>query len=125
MFERRRLRVYVAGPMFSQGDPYENVQRGITVSRRMVSDGLAPFVPHTDAFMYFGNLDWQTALEWDLEWVATSEAVYRLRGDSKGADLEVGLAKKLKIPVFYESRGDYEVMLEFAKRRDLRSEHAS
>jgi hypothetical protein len=45
-----------------------------------------------------------THREWmriDLDWVAVADAVLRLPGPSKGADMECARAKELGIPVFY------------------------
>lgn len=108
-FERRRLRVYVAGPI-SKGDTLRNIHRGVEAGAKLFADGFAPYIPHFDAYMTFaaaaetpGEGDaWKALLEWDLEWVAASDAVYRLKGVSKGADLECEVAAGLGIPVFYE-----------------------
>lgn len=110
--ERRRLRVYVAGPI-SKGDTVENVWNGIRVGRQLLKLGFAPYVPHLDAYMTlnasanFGGTEeevsdqWRMLLEWDLEWVLASEAVLRLPGESKGADLECMRAEAHGIPVFH------------------------
>lgn len=119
-FQHRRLRVYVAGPI-SQGIVWENVVKGLTVGRQMLADGLAPMVPHLDAFMTLAPNDmvnWQAALEWDLEWLAQAEALYRLTGPSVGASLEVAHAVQLGIEVFEED--EYEDLLRFADNADLR-----
>lgn len=110
-FERRRLKVYVAGPI-SKGDVFENIMLGLRWGRTMLKDGLAPYIPHLDAYMTLnpgtppeeGNPDsvWNSLLEWDLEWVASSDVVFRIAGESSGADLEVAVAKSLGIPIFYE-----------------------
>jgi len=99
-FERRRARVYVAGPISS--DPMTGVHRATAASRTMFLDGLAPFVPHWDAHWFLGEGHWESYLEFDLEFVAVSDAVYRLYGESKGADKECAVASELGIPVFYE-----------------------
>jgi len=125
LFERRRLRVYVAGPI-SKGDVFDNIVRAIKWGRRLVHDGFAPYIPHFDGYMFAwddgtGNnteaISWNGYLEWDLEWVAASEAVFRLTGESKGADLEVAKATELGIPVFYEY--SYDELLEYAQIRGL------
>jgi hypothetical protein len=122
-FERRRLRVYVAGPI-TKGNHYDNVHRALMAGRRMVHDGLAPYVPHFDAFMFSGHdaegVGWNAFLEWDLEWVAASDAVYRLAGESKGADLECEVARSLDIPVFAEGTVmDYDALLRYARDAEL------
>ena len=124
-FERRRLRVYVAGPI-SNGDVFENVVGGVRWARRMLKDGLAPYCPHLDAYLTMdaAALDpdiRNPLLEWDMEWVAASEAVFRIQGASEGADLECAIAKSLGIPVFYEGQdgGDYGRLLAFASNEGL------
>jgi hypothetical protein len=128
--ERRRLRVYCAGPI-STGDVFDNVVRGIRFGRQMVEDGLAPYIPHLDAYALgtcypetnTHTMSWNSALEWDLEWVEASEAVFRLAGESKGADLEVQRAKDEGIPVFYEEpnhhQAGYTGLLRYARKHGL------
>lgn len=116
-FERRRLRVYVAGPITS--DPMRGVFRGIEAGRRLFQDGLAPFMPHADAFWFLGEGHWAAYMTYDLEFVAVCEAVYRLSGASKGADKEVAVAQELGKPVFYEDRDEYGRLMEYARNRRL------
>lgn len=107
--------MYVAGPI-SKGDVFENIHHAMVVGRDMVLDGLAPYVPHFDAYLFAWAtedvgantkvISWKKYLEWDLEWVLQSEAVYRLVGESKGADLEVSRAQAHGIPVFHEAVND-------------------
>lgn len=109
LFERRRLRVYVAGPI-SKGDTLRNIHRGVEWGAQLFKDGFAPYVPHFDAYMTFSAAaetpgesdDWKSLLEWDLEFVSVCDAVFRLQGYSKGADLECEVAESLDIPVFRE-----------------------
>jgi hypothetical protein len=122
----RRLRVYVAGPI-SKGDVFENVTNGIRWGKRMVKDGLAPYVPHFDAYMLAHTDDtvsWNAYLEWDLEWVAQAEAVFRLPGPSKGAALECARAVDMGIPIFFEDDPamGYRALLLMADARGLRGE---
>lgn len=111
---RGRPRVYVAGPI-TAGDRYTNIHNAIRVGQMMVRDGLAPFVPHLDHYMFPhpDDLTWEVALDWDLAWVRASEVVYRMPGESKGADLECSMARQLGIPVF-------EDYLDLLKWADLR-----
>lgn len=111
-FERRRLRVYVAGPISS--DVFAGVHRGFAAGKQLFEDGLAPFIPHADAFWFLGEGNWNAYLEYDLEYVSVCDAVYRLEGPSKGADLEVDVARHLGIPIFYESRGEYGELVRWA-----------
>jgi hypothetical protein len=108
-FERRRLRVYVAGPISS--DVFDGVHRGFAAGKQMFLDGMAPFIPHADAFWFMsqevpGDQLWKAYLEYDLEYVSVCDAVFRLAGESKGADLECDIAKALRIPVFTQLNPD-------------------
>lgn len=103
-WERAKARptIYVAGPMTSSGNPYDNVRLGAVAGQRAYDLGWAPFVPHLSAIsaMITGRHDWEEALEYDYVWVARSEALLLLPGHSLGASAEVDLAQYLKIPVF-------------------------
>ncbi len=126
-FERRRLRVYVAGPISS--DPMLGVQRATAASRDLFLDGMAPFVPHWDTLWMLPDGNWPAYLEFDLEFVSVCDAVYRLGGESRGADKEVEVAKHLGIPVFYEdpyctydgepTLPNYLDLLSYAEKRGL------
>lgn len=119
--QRRRLRVYVAGPI-SSGDRLENIYRGLQAGKQMVRDGLAPHVPHFDAYMFPDDtISWNAFLEWDLEWVVQAEALYRLQGPSRGADLEVEKAVIHGIPIFYEddTGAGYQALLSYAESLSL------
>ena len=141
-FERRRLVVYVAGPI-STGDTFENIHNGIRWGRQLWYDGLAPIIPHFDAYMTLspsqehtsdGPTDlWRSLLEWDLELVAKSDAMFRIAGPSKGAELEARIAWELEVPIFAEDpsqhrnygqgylvRGNYADLLSLAELRGLR-----
>jgi hypothetical protein len=119
-FERRRLRVYVAGPISS--NVFEGVARGSAAGRQLFLDGLAPFVPHFDAYWWLPEGNWRAYLEYDLEFVSICDAVYRLEGESKGADLECRVAEEHGIPVFRESESGlgYAGLLAYAEERGLR-----
>lgn len=122
-----RLRVYVAGPMLI-GDLFDNVHFALRIGRKLVADGLAPFVPHLDAYMYLGapqssDVLYEDMLAWDLEWVAVAEAVLRLPGESVGADRETARGQKLGIPVFHLAH--YDALIRYADnagRRAVREE---
>ena len=126
-FERRRARVYVAGPISS--NIFEGVWRGAAAGRMMFLDGLAPFVPHFDAFWWLpggdgpGSEIWKSYLEYDLEYVAVCDAVYRLAGQSTGADKECNVAMNLNIPVFLEAAGEYPELLDFCASLNLTGVH--
>lgn len=71
------------------------------VYRRLILDGeYAVFNPALSMCLFDNMLiPHETWLEQDFPWVAASDIVLRLPGESTGADLEVELANELGIPV--------------------------
>lgn len=98
-------RVYVAGPLGSSGHMISNIREAIGAAEILRTAGFTPFVPHLFAFWHFAKprpeAEW---LAFDLEWLAACHAVLRLKGHSKGADVEEAEAARLGIPVFHELR---------------------
>ena len=93
--------VYVAGPI-SKGDQFENVKKAIDVAESLLIRGFTPFVPHVCVFWNFYSprpkSDW---LKYDYSWILRCDAVFRMEGESEGADMEVAFAKSKCIPVYY------------------------
>ena len=102
-----RTRIYIAGPI-SLGILEDNIRQATEAGLVLLKAGYAPLVPHLTCYMAGAtpevlpagtvHEDWYAA---DLPWVAVSDAVLRLPGESRGADGEVALAERLGIPVFY------------------------
>jgi len=96
-----KARIYIAGP-YTNGDVAENVHNAISMANKLADIGFAPFVPH---FTHFWHMiyprEYQFWLELDNEFIPLCDGLLRLPGDSNGADKEVKLAKRLKIPIFY------------------------
>jgi nucleoside 2-deoxyribosyltransferase len=107
----RRLRVYVAGPI-SNGDRLANINRAVEMGVQMFRDGLAPFVPHFDAYWFLPEDEqvYEGFLEFDFAFIEVCDAVFRLPGFSPGADREVAFAAEHGIPVF----SIYDVLLHWA-----------
>lgn len=123
-------RVYIAGPI-SKGILLDNIQQadaamaelmraGFAVFNPMLSvyAGGADYLPCTEShpmpsrvgayadrqasgeFRQFSHQQW---LDMDFAWVSVSDAVLRLPGESKGADMETRYAEDHKIPVFHST----------------------
>lgn len=103
--------IYVSGPI-TDGMRYpkrkmmlKHVLRAIGIGITLIKAGYAPIIPHLD--WLFGwhkrgkSLTWEDFLNWDLAVIEKCDAVYRIPGKSKGADIEVAFAKKHKKPIFY------------------------
>lgn len=120
---KRRLRIYIAGPI-TKGDIASNVKRGIDTGHSFMMAGFAPFVPH---YSHFHNVvygprqpqyeDWMSI---DFSWILACDALYRMGGESKGADREVKFAIKHKIPVFYQWDNGWTKISEWAIQRTKR-----
>ena len=104
-----RAKVYVAGPYtrgdvagpYTRGDVAVNVRNAILAADRLADMGFAPFVPHLTHFWHLVSpRDYEFWLRLDLQFLPHCDAVFRLPGESNGADKEVELAVKLGIPVF-------------------------
>lgn len=95
--------VYIAGP-YTSGNVNENVRIAVNTAEQVKSLGLVPFVPHLYHLWDLINPhSYGYWMELCLGWVPKCQAVFRIMGDSKGADQEVALAEKLGIPVVHYS----------------------
>ena len=97
-----RIRVYMAGPMYSSGRLMDNIRHAAEVGRRLMDKGFAPYWPQACAFI--DMVSPATEAEWlelDKEWLMQCHVLLRLPGASRGADLEVTWCRELGIPVFY------------------------
>lgn len=106
MPEKRRLRVYVAGPI-SQGDLGANIRQATAAGKRLIEAGFAPLIPHLTCYYdgdppraIAGGIPHEAWLDVDLPWVAAADALLRLPGESAGAGQEVSHAIALGIPVY-------------------------
>jgi hypothetical protein len=99
------MRVFVAGPMATSGEPGRNLHQAAIASSRLLELGHAPYVPHAswilDAIRPVTRERW---LQCDREWLVYAEALLRLPGESIGADAECDFARTFGIPVFTSIR---------------------
>ena len=100
---KKQVKVYVAGP-YTKGDIAVNVKAAIDVANELASAGFYPFVPHLSHFWHLIHPHpYMTWMELDSAFVKVCDCLLRLRGESRGADGEVLLARELNIPVYYVS----------------------
>jgi hypothetical protein len=103
-----RPRVYIAGPI-SKGPITENIRQAVRAANALIRAGYAPWVPQLTAYWEghppsagtkeVSHAEW---MEVDLPWVGVADAVLRLPGESKGADMEVRHALDHGVPVFFD-----------------------
>lgn len=96
--------VYVAGP-YTYGDPVLNTRRAINAAEGLLRNGLVtPVVPHLSMFWHLvhpRDLDWW--YDYDVALLARCDALFRLAGESIGADREVAFAAERSIPTFTDA----------------------
>lgn len=96
------MRVYIAGPD-SQGDVALNVRAAIEAADAVAARHHCPYVPHlTHLWHLISPKPYEWWLEYDTLWLLQCDALFRLPGDSNGADQEVKLAELAGIPVAYD-----------------------
>ena len=96
--------VYIAGPI-SKPDPLINARAGVLLyQRQILDDVVTPFCPMLSILVPLvagtGTSDYDFWLKHDFEVIDHCQALYRMPGDSIGADREVGHAHTIRIPVF-------------------------
>lgn len=96
----RKIRVYVAGP-YSKGDVAVNVRKAICAADELWAAGFAPYLPHLTHFWHIlVPHPYEEWLDLDNQFIPVCDALFRMPGESSGADKEVALARSLGIPVF-------------------------
>jgi len=98
----RKLRVYISGPLTTQGDRNENMNRAIDAAELIAKAGHAPMVPHfTHIWDKRHPHPWEFWMQLDLAWIQPGviDVVFRLHGESEGADIECERAALHQIPV--------------------------
>ncbi|MUP36810.1 DUF7768 domain-containing protein [Labilibaculum euxinus] len=94
-------KIFISGP-YTKGDVALNVKKAMDVSNILMERDYAPYCPHLTHFLHMNNQQpYEKWLELDCQFLVLCDAIYRLDGESNGADKEVKLAKERCIPVFY------------------------
>ena len=96
------MKVYIAGP-YTKGDIDKNVEKAIFFGDWIASFGHTVFIPHLSRLWDKQiHHEWDFWMKQDFEWLKVCDAVFHIKGESAGADMEVELARKLGKPVYYE-----------------------
>ena len=94
--------IYIACP-YSIGDVAVNVHNAIKAAEIVVVLGAIPYMPLWTHFWHFMNPHpWEYWIQFDEYYVSICDVVWRLPGESKGADIETKQAEDLMKPVFYD-----------------------
>ena len=104
----KRIKVYIASPYTNNGEirseyiKLMNTINSMKVADELIELGFTPFAPLLNH--YQDQLFKQTPETWyslDLDWLDACDCVLRLKGESKGADIECEYADKMAIEVFH------------------------
>jgi len=89
-----RPTVYVSGP-YTTGDQATNVAKAIDAAEMLWNKGYAPVVPHLSILWQMQHPhSWSEWIEMDLAILAGCDYIYRIPGESKGADQEIAFARE-------------------------------
>jgi hypothetical protein len=93
--------VYIAGPYTS--DPVGNTRRAVEAAEKWVSSGFDAFIPHLSMLWdFYHEHEPDFWYELDLNILSRCDMLYRMKGDSIGADREVKFAEDNNITIVYE-----------------------
>jgi len=99
------MRIYIAAP-YSASTARKvqiNVSRAIAAFCMLLTRGYIPYLPHLMHYVWLhpaGDFAYDVWLEQGMRWLEACDGIYRMPGESKGADAEVAHAKQLGIPVY-------------------------
>ena len=94
------MKIYIAGP-YSQPDPVLNTYNAVQLADLLVKKGHIPFIPHLTLLWHLiSPRPIEFWYRYDRVWLQYCNAVFRMVGDSHGADAEVGMAESLGLPVY-------------------------
>jgi hypothetical protein len=96
------MNVYISAP-YSNGDIVTNIRRAIEAADKLARQGHTPYIPHLSLLWHLVSpKDYDFWLDYDMRFIMDwADCILRLDGESKGADKEVELARKLYLPVYY------------------------
>lgn len=93
--------IYIASP-YTLGDVAANVAVQLEAAHKIMDAGHCPVAPLMSHYLHIHRQrPYQEWIDVDLALIPKMDIVLRLPGESKGADGEVALARKLGIPVVF------------------------
>lgn len=94
--------IYLACP-YSIGDQAQNVRNSIDMADELINLGFVVFNPLLSHFQQIVSpRSYEYWMEIDLYWVEKCDCVFRMPGESHGADMEAAYATAIGKPVFYD-----------------------
>ena len=95
------LWIYVAGP-YSKPDPIQNTHNTLQIADKILKLGGTPIIPHLSLLWHlYSPKEYVFWLEYNMEFLRKCQAVFRIQGESYGANEEEKVAHEIGIPIFY------------------------
>ena len=102
------MRIYIAGPYTGPTEAVceQNTHAAIDAAIKLFRKGHFPYVPHLTHYVdrrarqTGAMLGWEDYINWDSAWLELCDAILYI-GKSKGADLELEMARKLGKALFF------------------------
>ena len=102
------MKIYIAGPYTADTEEEIelNVQRAIDIGIEIILKGHIPYIPHLTHYIDKRAKEIGIALTWndymaiDLSWLRECDALLFM-GSSKGANIELEIAKKLPKEIYF------------------------
>ena len=80
-----------------------NLRQALAAGDAIMNAGGYPFIPQALFFWaVVTERSWQEWMEYDKVWLLSCDALFRLPGESKGADQEVEWARQAGMAVYYD-----------------------
>ena len=95
------MKIYVASP-YTLGGKAKNVNNAIWATELLAQHGHKPFCPLL--FHFWDTVyphTWEFWMQQCLAWLPVCDAILRLPGESKGADIEVETARQLGLKIYW------------------------
>lgn len=93
--------IYVSGP-YTAGDTEENVNKAIDIGVKLREMGHVPIIPHLSHFVHVRHpRGYRFWMDWDLDLLSRCDAIFRISGESPGADEEVVFMEERRKPVYH------------------------
>jgi hypothetical protein len=115
--------IYIAGPI-TLGNPMHHTRKAVEFADILTNGGAVCHVPHLSILWdTITPKHWDFWMDMDMEIILRCDALFRMSGESRGADLEVKHAQENRIPVFNEVYGGLPKITkwigEYAARAEL------
>lgn len=99
---RKRCLVYIAGPLTLNGT-HRNVHAACAIWEQFRLNDVIAICPHWSSIQDMVlPICYDSWIKYDFDLIPHCSAIFRMPGDSPGADQETALADRLGIPVFHD-----------------------